>query len=194
MKKTLLFLLSTFYIAALPAQDSSTLVKPDTLPKTGKNIVYMELLGSGFLYSINYERVLWTKEKKAVTARIGLSQRGSFYSKKLNELFAPVALSFLYGKNKSKLELGAGLLAHSNKNGSTREEIKEHGESFPLSPPFEVFPIAIIGYRFQPKTKGIVFRASFTPIVDRLFLPGYFTYNKIHIWWWGGMSIGYIFK
>ena len=192
MKKTLLFLLSTFYIAALLAQDNTS-VQPDTLPKTGKNIVYMELLGSGFLYSINYERVLWTKDKKAITARMGLSQRGSFYLKELNELFAPIVSNFLWGNKKSKLELGAGVLVHFDAYGVIREEMKEYGEMKPLSPPFEVFPIAIIGYRFQPKTKGIVFRASFTPIVDRLFLPGYFTYDKSHIWWWGGMSIGYIF-
>ena len=198
MKKTLLFLLSTFYIAALLAQDS-TPIKPDTLAKTGKNVIYMELLGSALFYSINYENVLWAKDKKVITARIGLSH-GDIYNKTIYELFAPITTSFLYGRNKSKLELGAGGLVHFNTHPypRTRKERKnyvENGEAPAFSPPFEVFPIVVIGYRFQPKTKGIVFRTSFTPIVDRLFRYNYFVIeDKFPVFWWGGMSIGYIFK
>ena len=111
--------------------------------KRTKNAIYGELVGSGFLLSMHYERSLWQNEAVKVNARIGVG------SAILVNAAPLVGLNACIGKTSSRLELGFnaiqtyvfGLLGG---NG------------------FFILGNPVIGYRYEGK-KGLLFRAALTP-------------------------------
>lgn len=66
------------------------------------NVLYLELLGNGFYYSINYEHLL----SRNLSFRIGFSIF-PFGNDNLALTF-PVLLNYLIGKGNGKFELGLG--------------------------------------------------------------------------------------
>src|SRR6476659_1409442 len=73
-----------------------------------KNTVFMELLGKGTKYSLNYDRILKSKEKWKLAGRIGGSYNNSFdvFNEQLISL--PLELSYLRGRDRHFLEIGVG--------------------------------------------------------------------------------------
>jgi hypothetical protein len=142
--------------------------------ETAKNSIYLELLGNGGLYSINYDRMF----SENVGARVGLSYLSEFdiIFAKIEDLFiAPVTINYLVGERNSKLELGAGIVFISVKNSDIFGFTKaEHNSA--------IRGTATFGYRYQPKDGGFVFRAGFTPVFgSQGFYPS------------GGISFGFCF-
>lgn len=136
-----------------------------------KNSIYGELLGSGFLLSVNYERELHRAENLRVNFRIGIGSAIFVNAVPLT------GLNFLIGQRRRFLELGM--------NG-----IRTYSFDFFGGTGQYVLGNPIIGYRFQGD-EGFLFRATFTPffqlydpqdwIPDDTFLP------------FAGISLGYKF-
>lgn len=133
-----------------------------------RNAVYVELLGAGLLYSVNYDRHLIGRWH----LRGGYSTLGSSFTFGDDDRahLVPVQLAFV-SDTEGALELGAGatlLLDGTNSDWSDT-----------------VLASFTIGYRNQPREQGFLFRIGFTPFVgyaDRLIAaPG------------GGISFGYAF-
>lgn len=143
MKKLLILLIvlstSTFCLAQT---DSLKTVK-------AKNTVFIELLGSGGLYSVNYERV----SEDQITIRVGISPLPEIdvgLAGQIGPGFTiPISTSFLHSTDKdSHFEFGIGgtFFLSNNKTG------------YWVSP--------IIGFREQNLIKGGGFaRVSFTPLI-----------------------------
>lgn len=143
-----------------------------------RNSIFVELLGNGILYSLNYDHKFFDH----ASARIG----GMFLSYPKNDVnndngrtilvLVPIMVNYLVGNGNSRLEVGGGILAGGT-NGSAQienERISEArgGGAFTGN----------IGYRLQPRDGGFLFRIGFTPVISSAgFLP------------WAGLSLGATF-
>jgi len=136
-----------FFFTTLIAQE-----KEGSEP-SGLNNWYIELGGSGFFYSANYEKVLIKTERWGWVGRIGVGYNTGNYTllNKVtldrNTLMAPFHTSVLYGPNKEKLEAGLGftMLAKS---------VSEQ----------EIVPMAVLGFRVV-ETNKVCFRVTWTPFI-----------------------------
>jgi hypothetical protein len=147
---------------------------------TASNVVFVEPLGNGLLYSINYERLF---ERYHLGLRAGASYFSwavSSYggSGNLTLVSFPLVASYYVGATRHKLQLGAGAtilyLAASSDSEGTKFEGDRAGAG--------VAATAVIGYRYLPPHGGITFGAGFTPLLrPGRFLP------------WGGVSGGVVF-
>ncbi|MBL7993469.1 MAG: hypothetical protein JNN25_18670 [Candidatus Kapabacteria bacterium] len=135
--------------------------------RTAKETVFLELLGNGFAYSLNYERFL----SEQYAYRIGFSTLPPYY------YFLPLSASYFIGQNEHRLEMGGGgvlaLLPRIQQNVS-------------VIPAF--FLVLRLGYRYQPLNGGFNFAVTFTPLWDvghNLWSP--------RVSPWGGISLGWSF-
>ncbi len=139
----------------------------------GRTAIFVELLGSGGLYSVNVDRHLsgpWH-------LRAGYSQFdvGDF----LGGLLRTVPLQVMYtaGDAPSGLELGAGVTFAWAANEFLFSQSAE--------PSFGAAASFTIGYRYQPEGSGFLHRIGFTPFVG---------YNdRVHVAPSLGISFGYAF-
>ncbi|HLL46985.1 MAG TPA: hypothetical protein VK399_09745 [Longimicrobiaceae bacterium] len=131
-----------------------------------RNSVYVELLGNGVLYSMNYDR----KFSDHVSGRVGLMALGA--------ALVPVMGNYLAGNGNHRLELGAGPLLIF-----APDELKlDEAEELESTSDFAVAGTATLGYRYQPVYGGFVFRIGFTPV-----------FGEGGVFPWVGASFGYAF-
>jgi hypothetical protein len=119
-----------------------------------RNSVYLELLGNGGPYSVNFERRV--SERIALRAGFASWSGISIFPERSLTAF-PVLASFLPGSRDHRAEVGAGVLVgrqtvrHGGFFGSTYESSTV------------VNLTATLGYRYQRPAGRFVFRAGFTP-------------------------------
>ncbi|QDK81118.1 hypothetical protein EXU85_21875 [Spirosoma sp. KCTC 42546] len=139
-----------------------------------RNTIYVEGLGSGGFYSVNYERLLLLKEKQAYGFRVGISYFGNSPTNLTltGELFA------LIGKGSHHGDFGIGI------TGVTRGNI----EASPISLRKNLLvAVPRLSYRYQKPTGGLMLRTGFTPIIE---LSGE-TIDRFGPWL--GLAIGHSF-
>ena len=163
MKKGIL-LVSALYLAI--AASAQGVEKPMRTSANASQI-YLEVLGSGFFYSINYDG-RFAKVENGAGFRIGLSgaggDNGGYFA-------LPVQINTLIGTRGQYLELGAGATFLSVND--IVDESNGH-----------VVATATIGFRKQPFGRsGLTWRLAFTPFV----IPGFGMLP------YGGASLGYRF-
>jgi len=129
-----------------------------------RNSIYVELLGHGVFYSVNYDY--------RVSNKVSLSAGASIWSIKSMDILIfqingikfrsfPLMVNYLIGNRSSRFELGAGIMPAyiSSEGGSVFYLMKStdsnHTTIFPV--------IANVGYRYQPEDGGFIFRAGITP-------------------------------
>lgn len=164
-------LASAFACIALPLAAQSVSDKSAIDQPTAKNAFYVELGGNGIFYSVNYDRLITPK----VAARAGLMfmRAEDEVSNSVEVAVAPVVVSYLFGEGNSHFEAGLGV-------GLATASIDDvdFGEDFDRT----VYGTGVLGYRYQPKAGGVVFRAGLTPVFTTDdFAP------------WIGVSFGYAF-
>jgi len=148
--------------------NKSNAQEPSYREPTGTNNWYVELGGAAFVYSLNYEKVLYKKNSFGWTGRVGFAvgyKSGYFLNQVWIDggaVYAPFSSSVLLGsrKRKEKIELGLGFTLVAQ-NGSQ-----------------ETVPTAVIGIKVI-ETNKICFRIGYTP-----FIRDGDYYN------WFGVSIG----
>lgn len=141
-----------------------------------KNSIFLELLGNGGLYSVNYER----RFKPNLYGRIG------FCSFKSIDLLSPengdrittipVMITYFTGQRVHHFEMGGGMLFGiiNEKNG--------------LNTIIDL--TAFLGYRYQAPGNGILIRIGFTPFLS---LDKTANYPDKGLFLSGGISLGYHF-
>lgn len=117
-----------------------------------KNTVYLELLGNGALYSINYDRILLDAEKFKISSSIGY---GSYRNENFEGI--PFEVNFLFG-HKHYFEIGTGI---SYIKGLTQME-PEYSWGVVSTTIYNTYRI---GYRFQKDKKGLFFKVAVIPFV-----------------------------
>jgi hypothetical protein len=119
-----------------------------------KNTVYMELAGSGLLYSVNYDRYLLIDNKMRFSSTIGFwyipyIEAFTDFSYMIGSV---VGFNTLFGTQKHFFELGVNV-AYMNMKDT--EDNYFHTSYLPIR----------IGYRYQKDEGGLFLRASLMPIV-----------------------------
>lgn len=148
-----------------------------------RNSFYFEAFGTAILYSLNYDRLLVVKERSSLAGRIGFT----YVPKIENPEHGPglnIEIVGLWGASNHHLEIGSG---------STFFYLVQNEESYSPQSTSLFLLTNRVGYRFQKREGGLLFRIGFTPLFainvdkdissfDRSFYP------------MGGMSIGYTLK
>ncbi len=175
IKNNILVLLFLFCISS-PAFSQSYLPN-----NSSRNSFYLEVLGNGLLYSINYDRILKEKEKSAWVGRIGIT-----YAPPPDQGPGILAeLNLLLGSSNHHFELGAG---------STYYYLFNKKDETLSNPDISLlFFTTRIGYRFQKKEGGFLFRAALTPLYAVNVDQDIVQFEKNFILY-GGVSIGYTLK
>ena len=121
-------------------------------PVTARNAFYLELLGNGFLYSLNYDRLLTDQ----ISGRVGFMFLGAASDTSAAALAAaPIMVNYLVGQGNSHFEAGIGvtLLSGGIENVEDFEDEDFNG----------AIGTATLGYRYQRPAGGFVFRVGLTP-------------------------------
>lgn len=158
-------------LAAQSASLESAAGREEPSAPSAKNAFYVELLGNGLLYSVNFDRLVTPH----VSARGGLMfMRAEDNEENSVEVaVAPVVVSYLFGEGNGRFEAGLGVgLATATIDEVDWDTDKANG----------VYGTGVLGYRYQPLKGGVVFRAGLTPI---------FTTDQFTPWF--GLSVGYAF-
>ncbi|MEM9324296.1 MAG: hypothetical protein AAGA85_01515 [Bacteroidota bacterium] len=149
---TSIFVLSLIAASTCQAQDESD---DGTV---ARNSLFVEVMGTGTLVSLNYDRILLKKGPWGLAGRIG------FTYTPIMEDFSdvggpgiPVEISGLYGKRNNFFELGFGAAYHYVFDDSDDNHL--------------LFLVPRIGYRYQKPAGGFFFRAAFTPWIPVVVDP-----------------------
>jgi hypothetical protein len=125
--------------------------------RTANNAIYIELLGAGFLYSINYER---TFGDFAARAGFGYWSISADSDTGVSFLAVPLTLSFIgVGSKRHMLELGAGATIYHLGGRSSSWYFDSSGSDT------VVVPMGFVGYRLQPPDGGFFLRTGLNGLV-----------------------------
>ena len=157
-------------------QDSTAIPE---VASEARNSVYLELLGTLIVYSINYERKVGP-----VSVRVGIEP--------LHGPAIPILVN--YYVRKDRIELGAGAIVLPKRKfpyASFQPEKRS------------LLWTAGIGYRHQPDDGGIIFRVTFVALFAKtaslgsggtlVFVPAPGPTGTLPFRPWFGVSIGYAF-
>lgn len=146
MRAAVLFLsLGAIVFAAAPARLAAQ--------ATPENAIYVELLGSGGLYSLNYERRIGTAR-----ARVGFSNwtvDDLFGAGKDRYTVLPLTVSHVAGSGNHHLESGGGVTIGHTAFSSSFDGSRTSSGFVSLT--------GLLGYRYQKPASGFIFRAVLTP-------------------------------
>jgi len=165
---------------------------PHTEKFTPQNTLYVEFLGNGGLYSLNYDHRFSNK----VSLRAGIS----YYS--VNNIFNifltsgtftvlnfPVQVNYLFNFGSSNIQVGAGITVWSENDNYA------YNENFIFGPVIHtdtsyltLFFNPTIGYRYQPKDGGFFFQASIMSLIDPFNSSDK---NQLPFWFGIGLGITY---
>lgn len=144
-----------------------------------RNSLYVEFLGNGGLYSINYDRQFVTiAERHRFGMRIGFS----FITVGVDSLNAkypmvfPLTVNYMLGRQR-RLEIGGGV--------SPRLYFRSNGDVV-----FNIEPCATLGFRLQREDNDFVFRIGFTPL---FFDSDAEVAKTLGFYPWFGLSLGRAF-
>lgn len=140
-------------VLALAAPVGARAQAPRTLEPS--NRLFAEVLGSGGLYSLNYERGVG----KHIAARVGLTVVPPMEGF-TTFVAVPLSTSYLIGRGSHHAELGASALVRL----AGRDLQPQPFGRTPQEP--LVYPGLIVGYRYQRPGGGVFYRATFTPLRD----------------------------
>lgn len=146
-----------------------------------KNSIYIDLLGTGGWYSLNYERLVFSHGKLDLGVSSGLSlNHFKDFERNLNPDFTlPFSLNAIYGTNH---HVEAGI-------GTTLASVVRADEDYYAKRYFNINMSLTLGYRYQKPTGGFLFRAAYTPLI-----PVYRQTSKSDRFKsWISLSFGYTF-
>ena len=165
-------------------------------------VAFVELLGAGGLYSINYDMRTAKGRRDGWGFRIGIEKIVTTYTDTANGISGgpgvivpseksrisftaiPLVLNYLFGKKKGFLELGVGATYFNFSSNTTSIDIIESYKEETFKDNFgSVIGSFNIGYRHVPYRAGFMYRIAFTPLLlNNYFVPFF------------GFGLGYHFK
>ncbi|MEM8887717.1 MAG: hypothetical protein AAGD28_07000 [Bacteroidota bacterium] len=144
MKNLLSIILAFFLYSSVHAQ----FLTPQTYSALSTRLLYLEFMGNGGNYSLNYEQLIALSDHAAASTRFGVSAFPS--GDQQMEFGIPVTVSGFFGGGNLYGEIGAGVNVEFN------NRLLESGA--------DITPTGILGLRFHPDYDGgILIRLSYTP-------------------------------
>ncbi len=163
-------------------QPDYTMPKPprDYSKEPAKNAGFVELAGNAGLFSFNYERLYFYKEKFKLGARGGFAPL--FNGIYIEQVYL-VENNFILFKNPHHLEFGIGATMQRRYNEQPGKIDSYFWENI-------LFGVMRCGYRYQKQDDGFFLRAGFTPAITSNDALGFHA-NYVQLW--GGVSVGMSF-
>ena len=143
---------------------------------------YLELAGSAGIYSLNADYMVVELDKIRFGGRLGIGVFKEEYEGTGMDTYVPVSAIALYVFDVYNIEIWVG---YNMISYSIRSVVDVEDRGFKRKT--ELLGNYVIGYRYQKKEGGLIFRVSYTP----------FFYNDepfSRYEHWGGISVGYAFK
>lgn len=142
---------------------TSGLFKPVSLQPTAngkyRKSLFAEISGNGIGITGNFDMRLKANQNNGLGFRVGAGSGGNYFSddnETINKYISlPLGLNYILGNKRSGFETGIGITPQFAVN-PTNDGTKTKADGF-----------LNIGYRFQPINKGVMFRTTWTPGVNR---------------------------
>ena len=138
--------------------------------RSAMNNVYVEGLGAGGLYSVNYERVIGDFAPRVGFSYVSISESatagGMTASASATIMTFPITVSYLgIGSLNHIFEVGAGatILSASGSGGFNRDSASGSGMG--------AWPLVLAGYRYQPADGGFFFKGGLDFLIAGGILP-----------------------
>lgn len=162
--RSVLFMIFFLISSGIDAQTLEPPKKSEPIEVPANNAFYAELLGSGGVYSLNYERAIFLRPPVSLRGRLGVSYFGGVFT-------VPALLHFSHPLlSPIRMEWGAGALFFPvTAEGGTNTDIA-----------------ASAGFRYM-NPSGLLLRLAYTPFFRA---PGEDQRSMRH---WGGFSVGLLF-
>ncbi len=142
-------------------------------------------MANSIVYSLNYDRILISKEKWKFSGRLGFGYFFDRYNRH-SVLNFPSEFTFLIGKSKHFFETGLGVTYYVF---TVPKEEYYYWEAEHYSYLFSRF-----GYRYQRPQGGFFFKAGLNVACALTENSRYAFYYSEFVWVYGGVGIGYTFK
>ncbi len=147
-----------------------------------QKVAFIELLGAGGIYSINYDMRTARGKRNEWGFRVGYERivanyndtiRGVNESTRISFTAIPVVLNYLFGKRKGFLELGVGATYFKFKGESTSSTSIERYQEETFRQSFgSIIGSFNVGYRHVPYKNGFMYRVALTPLlIEDTFVP-----------------------
>ncbi len=155
--------------------------------RKAKNSVFVEGLGAGLFYSINYERII----AYGIAARIGfaywtITATAGTETAKASVLAIPLAVNYIgLARGSHGLELGLGATLYYTSAEASSGSLSASGSGM------TALGNVNIGYRFQPRRLGFQFRVGFQLLYARGLSFSSTNPNAIGAIPWGYISVGF---
>lgn len=153
----------------------------DRQVRDAKNAVYLDIMGTGGWYSLNYERSMYSADKLhlGISGGVSANHFKDFTGKFNPDWSFPVSLNAFYGRN-HHAEFGIG---------STFVSVVRANQDYDPERALNINMTMTLGYRYQRPEGGFLFRAAYTPII-----PVYREYTERGGFKnWFSVSFGYSF-
>jgi hypothetical protein len=156
--------------AAPPVQYVYVQAPPPREPtvRTAENGIYVEGLGPGLFYSLNYDRAFGDVAARIGISYVSLSASGGNTTASAYFLAIPVTVSYIgIGSKKHMFEIGGGVSILNVGAGVSTLGVESQSASTTI-----LLGTAIFGYRLQPPDGGFMLRTGLSPIIGKgIFLP-----------------------
>jgi hypothetical protein len=141
---------------------------PANQERTAFNGIYVEGLGPGFFYSLNYDRVISDIALRLGIGYISVAASAGQSSAHAYFLTLPFDINYIgIGSKKHIFEIGGGATVVAVGAGASSLGVDSQNESAT-----KVFGHLNIGYRLQPPEGGFMLRTGLSPIIGSgVFLP-----------------------
>jgi hypothetical protein len=137
--------------------------------RSANNALYVELLGAGLFYSLDYDRAFGPIAGRIGVGYFSISSGNTSGGGSASATFIsiPVTVSYLgIGSLKHMFEVGAGVSINYFGGSSSFANVSTSGSAT------DVFGTLILGYRYQPPDGGFFLRAGVDPLIGSFgFLP-----------------------
>jgi hypothetical protein len=139
--------------------------------RTAMNGVYVEGLGPGFFYSLNYDRVISDIALRVGIGYISISATSANGQESAHAYFLTVPFDINYigiGSKKHIFELGGGATVVAVGAGGSSLGVESEGNASATT----FVGHLNIGYRLQPPQGGFMLRTGISPLIGKgVFLP-----------------------
>ena len=171
-KNILISALFLFLVFISKAQDDYANQTPrDYSKKPAKNAGFIELGGNAGLYSLNFDRIYYYRDKLKISARVGFAPH--FNGIYIEQEYV-LENNFILFTNPHHLELGLGTTLQRRYNERPNQIDNYFWENI-------FFGDARCGYRYQKQDDGFFFRAGLTPIFMSNDAEGFHS-NYFQLW------------
>ena len=146
--------------------------------------IYMELLGNGAWYSINFDKITVLNSSLSLASRIGFGYVPGMEIRRF--VAVPFELTTLAGAREHFFEIGPGITYLYLRSGSAI-----FSASNSIAANHNIRASMRLGYRYQQESGGLMLRAGFI-IINQVDLE-WDSYEPLS-GFWPGISVGYTLK